>query len=423
MPEPSCIPAVRHWHGVAVALILTSVTSFSCSPNVAQLIGFGGGPSAGLMQEASNLEVFDTAWKLVENRYYDPGIRAIDWEGLRDTYRKQADTASSEQSLYAILGSMMSVLEDGHTRVESPASVWRAEGNVDVGLGVRGKWIDDQFVIMEVSPYSPAALAGVKPGWILSKWEEFPFGQFVERNAQYLIREGQTVKLEFLDAEDNVNRVRVTGRFYPRTDPRIVNRIQGGIVYIRFDHFSDDSAEWFSEELARHHDAPGVIVDLRNNRGGQLSALRRILSNFYKRDYTLGEEIHRDGDSRAIRVSGHGRRAYRGGVIVLTDRSSQSAAEVFAATIQESGRGAVVGRTTAGNVLVSHRKPLPDGGELRISTRDFVTAGGRRLEGRGVSPNVFIEPDLESLRHRVDEDVHTAISLLGYMDDAVAEKG
>ena len=424
MPDLRCNSFVRNWHGVAAVLMLTSVSSFSCSPNVAQLIGFGGAGSPDAKgYAASNLEVFDTAWKLVEERYYDPNHRAINWEQIRETYRQQADTASSEKSLYAILGSMMSVLEDGHTRVASPEAVWRAEGHIDVGLGVRGKWVDDQFVIMEVSPYSPAAIAGVKPGWILSKWEDFPFGQFVERNAQYLIREGETVKLDFLDAEDNEYTVRVTGRFFPRTDPQIARRLEGGMLYLRFDHFSDESAEWFSNELARNHDAPGVIIDLRNNRGGQLSALRQILRNFYRKNYTLGREIHRDGGARAIRLAGMGRRAYQGSVVVLTDHSSQSAAEVLAAAMQESGRGVVVGRTTAGNVLVSHRKPLPDGGELRISTRDYVTAGGRRLEGRGVSPNVHVEPKLEDLRNQVDRDLDTALSLLNYMVDVASRRG
>ncbi|HET6568323.1 MAG TPA: S41 family peptidase [Rhodothermales bacterium] len=413
----------RRWYGVVATLVLISLGSFSCSPNVAFLIGAGHtvADSLGSLQLAErNMAVFDEAWSLVANRYYDPGHHEINWDSMRVEYRQQADTATSQASLYRILSDMMSVLEDGHTRVESPEAVSREEGNIDVGLGVRGKWVDGRFVIMDVSPYSPAALAGVKPGWILSNWEGVPFAAFVLEHPRYLVREGQTVPLTFIDAEDDQHLVDVTGRFYPRADPQIANIVRGGVLYLRFDRFTDETADWFNDQIFQHKSAPGVVVDLRNNRGGQLSALKDILRNFYRRDFTVGEEIRRDGSSRPLRIDGLGRKAYQGGLVVLTDHSSQSAAEVFSAAVQESGRGILVGRLTAGNVLVSHRTTLPDGGELRISTQDYITSGGRRLEGNGTYPNVHIEPRLEDLRRGIDRDLDAALSLLGYSSDTPA---
>lgn len=422
--QPRHTSLYRRWYGIVATAMLISLGSFSCSPNVAFLIGGGRitADSLGSAQRAErNVAVFDQAWELVANRYYDPDHHEINWDSMRVEYRQQADTATSQATLYGILGDMMSALKDGHTRVESPEAVSRESGNVDVGLGVRGKWVEGKFVIMDVSPYSPAALAGVEPGWILAKWDGIPFASFVIAHPQYLVREGQSVPITFLDADDVERQANVTGRFYPRADPQVASIVRGGVLYLRFDRFSDETAEWVKDQISEHRTAPGVVVDLRNNRGGQLSALKDILREFYQRDFTVGMEIRRDGSSRPLRVAGGGRKAYQGGLVVLTDHSSQSAAEVFSAAVQESGRGILVGRLTAGNVLVSHRTKLPDGGELRISTQDYVTAGGRRLEGNGAYPNVHIEPRLDDLRRGIDRDLDTALSLLGYPSESPAQ--
>jgi carboxyl-terminal processing protease len=69
----------------------------------------------------------------------------------------------------------------------------------------------------------------------------------------------------------------------------------------------------------------------------------------------------RNGKGPTLKVRGSGKNAYRGRVFVLIDETTASAAEIFAAGLQESGRGIVVGRQSSGHVLASYDQSLPNG--------------------------------------------------------------
>jgi carboxyl-terminal processing protease len=104
---------------------------------------------------------------------------------------------------------------------------------------------------------------------------------------------------------------------------------------------------------------------------------------------------------------------FRGPVVLLTGARTASAAEVFAASLREAGRARVVGEPTCGCVLgIRERHPLPDGGVLDISEMDYHTAGGVRLEGLGLRPDVSVETTREDLRRRRDRALETAVGIL-----------
>src|SRR5205814_119110 len=100
-----------------------------------------------------------------------------------------------------------------------------------------------------------------------------------------------------------------------------------------------------------------------------------------------GEFRERHGKEPQLKVSGRGKSAYSGRVFVLIDEMSASAAEMFAAGLQESGRSVVIGRQSSGEVLSSHTRSLPNGFNARIAGRNYQTAKGIRLEGHGVIPD------------------------------------
>lgn len=84
---------------------------------------------------------------------------------------------------------------------------------------------------------------------------------------------------------------------------------------------------------------------------------------------------------------------FSGPVFVLIDRHTASAAEPLAAFLKESGRATIVGQRSAGAMLSSDVRALPDGWLLRLPTADYRTADGDRIEGIGVAPDVITLPD------------------------------
>src|SRR5438270_8938717 len=85
------------------------------------------------------------------------------------------------------------------------------------------------------------------------------------------------------------------------------------------------------------------------------------------------------------------RTSYRGQLVVLIDGGTQSAGEIFASGLRDSGRAVVVGERSAGATLPSAVKELPTGAILQYAFADFVTASGELLEGRGVLPNLHVK--------------------------------
>ncbi|MBX7218913.1 MAG: hypothetical protein K1Y36_03130 [Blastocatellia bacterium] len=355
-----------------------------------------------------NLKVFDTVWRLVNEKYYDPKFNRVQWPEHRAQFRPQAAAAVDETELYRIINRMLGDLDDRHTFAQSPELVRDEKRRARVGIGFSFRPIENQLVVTRVIGGSAAMDAGIKPGWILTERDDEP----VDLNKPFLAQDGQSVRLKFLDVQDQVKKIQVICRPYALTPEQKTLSLEGGIAYIRFGEFGPETGKWFTERVDQHRQAPAIIIDLRGNSGGLLDVLVECLSCFYQKDTVFGEFAQRSGKQVRLRVPGRGSRAYQGNVAVLIDGESASAAEMLASAIQESGRGKIVGRRSAGAVLASIEEELPDGGRLQLSIRDYATAGKNRLEGHGVQPDEPVALSLADVRRNLDRDLEMAKNLL-----------
>jgi carboxyl-terminal processing protease len=186
------------------------------------------------------------------------------------------------------------------------------------------------------------------------------------------------------------------------------------VVYLRFDDFDWAKMRWLSRQLKEHRTAPAVVIDLRHNPGGAVLALDFVVGEFFDSGFPYARLTDRSGHRRNMKALTFGSAHYRGRVAVLVDHFSASAAEIFAATMQEKHRGTVIGHKTAGYVLFARLRSLPDGGMIECSEYDFWTAQGRRLEGNGVMPDVEPPPvTVDDLREGRDPDLDAALRILG----------
>jgi carboxyl-terminal processing protease len=170
--------------------------------------------------------------------------------------------------------------------------------------------------------------------------------------------------------------------------------------------------EEFGKALAALADAPGLVIDLRGNGGGEARMVQEIAGNFFERETYCGGFRARDGAVQRYNTL-PAPDPYRGAVVILVDEESASASEGFTAFMQESGRARVVGRQTAGSTLNrGGRREFKGGGRLFFSTRSYLTPSGRELEGTGVLPDVAVPLTLADLRAGRDAALEAAQSLL-----------
>jgi carboxyl-terminal processing protease len=310
------------------------------------------------------------------------------------------------------------------------------------GIGIDVRVLGGSAVVTRVEPGSSAARAGLRPGFVIKKVDSRSLDSVIseiERHPQWgaIIRpelpvflvagfingeENSPVRLGYLDARNRLRTIRINReRLKGEMSPAIGNlpamyvefetkRLAGGVGYIRFSAFVPSLMEKLCRALRSMEDAPGIILDLRGNQGGLLGMVGGLTGLLETEPTLMGTMQMRSG---RIPLFGFPQSApYSGPLIILVDGSTQSAGEMFASGLQESGRATLIGVRSAGNTLPSEIKKLPTGAIFQYGFANYETQSGFRLEGQGVSPNITVELSRKSLLRGGDPQLSVALSVL-----------
>lgn len=367
-----------------------------------------------------NGRVFDTVWNLVRRQYYDPDLHGVDWNAARETYRPQAIAASDDRELYRALSAMLDLLDDDHAGAISPSAARRQDQQrtrrAVMGVSL-ARQDGDLWRIENVRSGSPAAEAGLQPGWVLQTIDGQSWG------VDFDVVEGQALQLDLTDEAGALQRVSVVPRVMDPIPAFSVDASRPGVVVLRVEGFEPGLGRWLGQQLAEISPETDVVIDLRGNPGGLLLEADATLSCFLPERQEWATRVSRNGRPMTLAIMpgcGSLTGPVTNDVALLVDGSSRSAAELTPAALQESGRALVVGEHTAGAVLISQDSPLPDGGRLTLSRADYITAGGVRLEKRGVEPDIVVVRTHEERRAGLDPALDAAIAALARQETARA---
>lgn len=390
------------------------------------------GLSRGL-SPAERQHVFEKVWKIVDQHYYDPKFRGVNWQEVHERYLPMIQSAKEDKDFYTLLDRMTSELHDAHTRFNSPEQWANRKKHQGVSTGFRAGLIDGQVVVLEVYPASPAEHAGVQPGMLVTALAGEPMAERLVKSAKEVLP----------SSSDRLTRLRVLANAFAApletplvatfqrsdgsvfeakfarqtlsTAPRVISaRTANGFGYIRFDEFDHRLVRDYRSALEQQRSAPGLILDLRWNRGGDGAALQAIADMFFSRKTLFERRMsrkqviasERDGqrtEETRVYAGGKGEPAYTGAVVVLLSAYSASAAEIFAAGMQDSARATIVGTQSCGCVLgITHDRRMKGGGVLEISEILWFSPKGRKLEGEGIIPDRLVGPTIDSLRQHKD---------------------
>ena len=393
----------------AMSLVLIAAPAFAADPAVPAVVSVAASPDRTRM----NQRVFDRVWNEVRSQYYDPDLHGVDWNAARRTWRPVALTASDDRTLYRALGDMLDLLDDDHAGASPPAVARRQDTlrqrRAAIGVSLRPEPSGDAYLIEQVRPGSPAEEAGVAVGWRLITGEGAPW------TPEQDIAEGRAVTLALVDSEGAARSLTLMPRMMEPTPAFVADRSRVGVLVLTIDGFEPGLGRWMGAQLAGLPPETDVVIDLRGNPGGRLAEADAVLSCFLPRDRLWAARTGRSGrrvDLRTAGGCGDLNEPIGNDVAILVDANSRSAAELTPAALQEARRAVVVGVPTAGSVLISQETRLPDGGRLSLSRADFVTAGGIRLEKRGVTPDVAAPQTLEDQRAGRDPGLDAAVAAM-----------
>jgi len=305
-----------------------------------------------------------------------------------------------------------------------PASQYAAyretSENAYVGIGITITVAHDGsgLQIMEVNPGSSAEEAGLRVDDIITAIEGQSAGDMTTTEARNLVRgkEGTQVELTLWRSGETLN-VSVTRRKIEVTVAS-GSMLEGNVGLISIVNFDDRCA---SETIAcieslQAQGAEKLIFDVRNNPGGYAHELVKLL------DYLLPEgELFRTVDYAGREsVDKSDENFLELPMAVLVNRDSYSAAEFFAAALQEYEAAIVVGEKTTGKGHFQSTFKLNDGSAVALSIGKYFTPNGISLEGVGITPDVeiFVEEDIFAdiyygrLTPREDPQIQAALAAL-----------
>ena len=284
------------------------------------------------------------------------------------------------------------------------------------GIGARVTITDAGLTVIAPIPGAPAEAAGIRAGDVILAVDGAPIDHLTLIEAVNLIRgpRGSEVTL-LVKRADSVEQESITvtrGRI--PIDSTAFRMLESGIGHLWVYSFSDTTEQEVRAALDQFRDAEGrgLVLDLRNNPGGLLAAVIDVTDLFLDGGLIL-YEIDARGN-RTDHEAGQGGEAKSMPMVVLVNQYSASASEILAGAVKVNGRASVVGETTFGKGSVNITRELSDGSAIYFTIRRWYLPDGTQIEGQGVTPDVEIATDAQTLPVALDDDaaLRKAIEIL-----------
>lgn len=351
-----------------------------------------------------DFKLFWQVWNLASTRYID---------------RKAIDP----QKLYfgAIQG-MVAAIGDPYTVFLPPTSQKNSKeqlGGSFEGVGMQlGYNKDKRLVVIAPLKNTPAEKAGIKAGDMILTIDKKDINNISLPDAVSMIRgpKGSEVALSiFRENEDKPRDISLKrDTIVVRTVDLTMKKTKLGkpVAYISLSGFGEKTkTEWDEVVSDLQAKAPqGVIVDVRNNPGGYLEAAVYTASEFIDSGPIVIQEDAK-GDREELKVTRSGK-LLKIPLVVLINKGSASASEIFAGAMQDKKRAVVVGDQSFGKGTIQSTEDLPEGTGIHITTAKWLTPLGRWIHGTGLTPDVKIEYVADPKDPEKDNQLEKAIDLL-----------
>jgi len=369
--------------------------------------GENGASSTSPAQDEAGFGILDEIYGIIEEDFVAPD--SVDPEVLRE----------------GAIDGALSALGDPHTTYIDPETY---SLGIDIvtgqfeGIGARVEQDPLSGEIVIVAPFrdSPADKAGIRAGDVIltvdgESTTGWTVGQAVRR-----IRgaQGTEVTLGVLHENGESEDITITRSVItvPTVFTHEVEDADGNpvsdIAYVELQQMTDEAVGDL-EAVLRDIDEKGykgLILDLRRNPGGGLSATVKIADLFLESGVIL-IQVDKDGNETIERASG-GDVGEEIPIVLLVGSGSASGAEVLAAAVRDNGRGVLIGSTTFGKGSVNHLRELSDGGALYITIARWLTPNGEQIEAIGLTPDIEVLPTDEDIELGRDVQLFAAIDYL-----------
>ena len=356
---------------------------------------------------------------LFAGSYFGGGDYKLDWSSLDTVYDRLSKNFNGDIDTSILIEGakkgMVDALGDAYTVYMSPSESDEfydsLHGNVGSGIGVEIAKRNNYVRVLRTLPDNPAGRAGIMAGDIIYKvdgeevWnlsaEEISRRVRGETGTEVtvaVVRDG--MELDFKMVREELNNVSSYVNYDGKT----------AIVTItRFDNDTGKEVRKVAEKFAEKG-INKVILDLRGNGGGYVTAAQELLGLWIDGEAVYEQRSKHYGDESAKASSGDAILKDMK-TVVLVNGSTASASEIVAGALQDYKKATILGEQTYGKGVVQNLIKIPDGSLLKVTTGEWFTPLGNSINDKGITPDKVVERTYEDVNAMRDPQMDAAKKL------------
>ena len=276
---------------------------------------------------------------------------------------------------------------------------------------------NNNIVVYRVLEDSPASRAGIQSMDILKSLDGESLSDLTTSEFVSKIRNSSASSFDLVLLRDNeevnvrVNRELVTIK---SVQSEVFERDNKKIGYIYMSIFANNTYSQFKSELQdlENRGIDSLIIDVRSNTGGHLTAVENILGLFLDSSHVIYQTEDKNG---VVKTYSRGNVTKDYPIVILTNEASASASEILAAAMSEEYGAKLVGKHTYGKGTVQELKTLPDGEQYKFTTKKWLTPNGTWINDIGISVDIevdFNKDYYDNPIHDNDKQLQAAIEAL-----------
>ncbi|MDX1999221.1 MAG: S41 family peptidase [Thermoanaerobaculia bacterium] len=371
-------------------------------------------------------QIFHEVWRRFRDFFYVENMHGYDWAKIRDQYAALLPHVGHRSDLNYLIGEMIAELNVGHAY--NSGGDWVAPERPDVALP--GAWFEldkaaGRFKITRILPgdneepkyRSPLTEPGVKASvgdYVLAingqelKGNDSPY-RLLRGASAYPVELTLNTKPTFegswktsyraVSSEDSLLYL----DFVEKNRRYVAEKTGGKVGYIHVPDMGQDGIYEFIKYYYGQLDKQGLVIDVRNNGGGNVSQwlLNRLNRKLLSQGYSRNNELPGPYPSAT----------FHGSLVCLLNENSASDGDIFPAMFKASGLGPLIGKRSWGGVIgITSRGPLVDGGGVNVPEFGFLDAKGQwAIEGWGVDPDIEVDNDPKSMIQGKDNQLDRGI--------------
>lgn len=400
---------------------------------------FGGSIYAQVPSNLTNEEKIyglSKVWKEADKNFvFFDQVPSLDWDKTYQEFIPQVLETQTTYDFYKKLQQFCSLLKDGHTRVVVP---WQLRKIEEVAPPIKTQLIEDKVILSEIlndTIKQLGLLAGMEiveidgldvHQYAMSKIKPFVFYS-TEQDMKVQVYENNLLKgnidKELIVKTQEGETYTISRKLIKmKSDPAAFEfkKINAEIGYLKLNRFWGDNLEsTFDSLFQKVQNMPKLIIDISENQGGNSGIANGVLSHFVTEEfktsrwktimympayaswgYSTQWQDNEGGSVKPVDAS----KRYTNPLVVLISEKTYSAGEDFVSAFLNTGRGIVIGRTTAGTTGNPIGFGLPGQGGFQIcSKRDYLSTG-KEFVGYGIEPQRFLDKTIDP-NHLINEGI------------------